>query len=74
MKIPVFYTYALAVMGILSCNTTGNKSANKADGLAATGSAAVVYYGGDILTMEGDSAQYAEALAVKDGKITFVGD
>ena len=32
-----------------------------------------IYYGGDIVTMEGDSPQYAEAVAVKDGKILFVG-
>ena len=36
-------------------------------------SAATMYYGGDIITMEGDSAQYAEALVVKDGKILFTG-
>lgn len=33
----------------------------------------VIYYGGDIITMEGDSAQYAEAVAVKNGKILFAG-
>lgn len=33
-----------------------------------------VYTGGDILTMEGDTPQYAEALVVKDGRIAFVGD
>lgn len=32
-----------------------------------------IYYGGEILTMEGASPQYAEALAVKDGKILFIG-
>ncbi|MDH4245413.1 MAG: amidohydrolase [Nitrospira sp.] len=32
-----------------------------------------VYFGGPILTMEGDAPQYAEALVVKDGKILFVG-
>lgn len=32
-----------------------------------------VYYGGDIITMVGDSPQYAEALVVKDGIITYVG-
>jgi predicted amidohydrolase YtcJ/heat shock protein HslJ len=32
-----------------------------------------IYFGGDIVTMEGDAPQYAEALAVKDGKILFVG-
>jgi predicted amidohydrolase YtcJ len=32
-----------------------------------------VYYGGDIVTMEGDSAQYAEALVVREGRILFIG-
>jgi hypothetical protein len=32
-----------------------------------------LYSGGAILTMEGDEPQYAEALAVKDGRIVFVG-
>jgi predicted amidohydrolase YtcJ len=32
-----------------------------------------IYFGRSILTMEGDTPQYAEALAVKDGKILFVG-
>lgn len=38
-----------------------------------SGGAAVMYHNGDILTMAGDSASYAEALVVKDGKIAFVG-
>jgi predicted amidohydrolase YtcJ/heat shock protein HslJ len=40
----------------------------------ATGYADVIYFGGDILTMEGDAPQYAEALAVKDGKILYAGE
>lgn len=32
-----------------------------------------VYFGGDILTMAGDQPQYVEALAVDDGKFSFVG-
>ncbi|WP_276482350.1 amidohydrolase [Paraflavitalea pollutisoli] len=32
-----------------------------------------IFYGGDIITMEGDSASYVEALAVKNGRILFVG-
>ena len=32
-----------------------------------------IYFGGDIITMEGDSATYVEAIAVKDGNIVFVG-
>ncbi len=32
-----------------------------------------LYYGGDIITMEGDEVQYAEAVVQQDGKIAFVG-
>ena len=35
---------------------------------------ATLYYGGDILTMEGDEAQYVEAVVVEAGKIAFVGN
>ncbi|MBY5952623.1 amidohydrolase [Algoriphagus marincola] len=38
-----------------------------------SGSTPVVYYGGDILTMEGDQPQYVEALVIKGDKIDFVG-
>jgi predicted amidohydrolase YtcJ len=40
---------------------------------AAADTADVVYLGGDILTMRGPAAEYAGSLAVKDGKILFVG-
>jgi len=33
----------------------------------------VLYYGGDIITMNGDTPQYAEAVVEKNGKIAFVG-
>lgn len=36
-------------------------------------SKATVYYGGDILTMEGDAPEYVEAVVVRDGKIEFTG-
>ncbi|MDY0076334.1 MAG: hypothetical protein RBR87_03575, partial [Bacteroidales bacterium] len=32
-----------------------------------------IYYGGDIITMETESPEYAEAVATKAGKILFVG-
>jgi predicted amidohydrolase YtcJ len=41
-----------------------NPSLTKAD---------AIYFGGDIITMEGDSAQYVEAVAVKNGRIIFAG-
>ncbi len=52
---------------------SGNKSAPEEKTSTADISAATMYYNGDIVTMEGDSATYAEAIVVKDGKILFVG-
>lgn len=34
---------------------------------------AVVYFGGDIITMVGQQPEYAEAVVVKDGEISYVG-
>lgn len=45
----------------------------KQDAGSSTSSVSTVYHNGDIITMEGDSATYAEALVVRDGKILFVG-
>jgi predicted amidohydrolase YtcJ len=39
----------------------------------AAHTADAIYFGGDIITMEGDSPAYTEAVAIKDGKILFVG-
>ena len=50
---------------LASCNQTAKKDAST--------STDAVYFGGNIITMEGDSAQYAEAVAIRDGKILFVG-
>jgi predicted amidohydrolase YtcJ len=48
------------------CNQSTQKTSSK-------DAADAIYFGGDIITMEGDSAKYAEAVAVKNGKIVFVG-
>ncbi|CAN5211740.1 amidohydrolase [soil metagenome] len=55
---------------LLSCgnNNQGNKQKEQNSINPST-----VYYNGDIITMEGDSAVYAEAVVMKDGKIAFVG-
>jgi len=53
-------------MALASCNQPA-KQTNSKDAADA------IYYGGNIITMEGDSANYAEAVVVKDGKIVFVG-
>jgi predicted amidohydrolase YtcJ len=58
----------------LSFFTSCNQSVNKADKEKKESSViATMYYGGDIITMEGDSAAYAEALVEKEGRIVFVG-
>jgi predicted amidohydrolase YtcJ len=55
------------LMGLFACNGNQNNSVSGSD-------SATVYFNGDIITMEGDSAVYAEALVEKGGKILFVGD
>lgn len=61
----------LLFMGCIAsaCN---DGTTNENNGTADSGSA-VMYHNGDIITMEGDSAIYAEAVVVKGGKITYVG-
>ena len=41
---------------------------------AALADTTTVYFNGDILTMEGDSPRYVEAVVVKGDKITYTGD
>jgi predicted amidohydrolase YtcJ len=49
---------------LLSCIGLASSLAQEAD---------VVYSGGDILTMRGNTPEYVELLAIKDGNILFVG-
>ena len=66
-----FFGIILILMLIfLGCrnNSTENQNNNTTKKLNGT-----VYYDGDIITMEGDSVQYVEAVVVNDGKIVFVG-
>jgi predicted amidohydrolase YtcJ len=54
------------LVAFISCNQSSKQS-------NSTNSADAIYFGGDILTMKGDSASYAEAVVVKNGKIIFTG-
>ena len=54
---------------LMSCNTD-KKEERKAP--EKTG-AQTLYYGGDIVTMQGDKPQYAEAVVTDNDKIVFVG-
>lgn len=57
---------AAALLFAMACQSPAKEEQNET-------STATMYFGGDIITMEGDSAQYAEAVVVKDGNIVFVG-
>jgi predicted amidohydrolase YtcJ len=56
----------LCALVILSCHPDNKEPGSKE-------SVDAIYYGGDIITMEGDTATYVEAIALKDGKIVFAG-
>jgi len=61
---------AMALITLLSCN---NKNQKNVDNSAQTDSTKTIYYGGDIITMEGDKPEYAEAVVRENNKIVFVG-
>jgi predicted amidohydrolase YtcJ len=65
MKKKINYLFVLVIL-FTSCKKNENPE--------STNNNAVVYYNGDIITMEGKEASYAEALVVQDGKILFVGE
>ncbi|MEN9568799.1 MAG: hypothetical protein RL172_30 [Bacteroidota bacterium] len=63
------------LLAISACSLLAacNSGSEKTTDAASTSSGATLYYNGDIITMEGDSAQYAEALLVQNGTIAFAG-
>ena len=63
-------TYPIAILLVLlTCIVSCNKKTTEGD----SANQATIYYGGDILTMEGDAPVYAEAIVSQNGKIVFVG-
>lgn len=69
MKNIKFFLLGIALAGLISCkeSTTTYKDITEATGNG------VIYYGGDILTMVGDTPTYADAVWIKDGKIAYIG-
>lgn len=63
----------LAATALLAVATANIASDAVAAEPRDTGGGASIYYNGDILTMEGDQPDYAEALVEQSGKIVFVG-
>jgi uncharacterized lipoprotein YehR (DUF1307 family) len=67
------FVLTVIMLSLASCGSSGSKDQVNIESSKGVSTAATMYYGGDIITMEGDSAQYAEAVVVKNGKILFVG-
>ena len=62
------------LLGILILLSSCKEDANSNKEITASSSDTTLYYGGDIITMEGEEAQYAEADYSQDqGEISFVG-
>lgn len=57
----------VSIMGCATSPTANQPTAQTSD------SSATVYYNGNIITMEGDNPQMAEALVTQAGKIAYVG-
>lgn len=78
-KMKQLLTITIIAATLFSCNNnSGKTSANDSATFVTAGAnegtgKATMYYNGDIITMEGDSANYAEALVTENGKIAFVG-
>lgn len=69
MKKITFFLLSIALAGLISCK---NSTSTYKDITEAKGNG-VIYFGGEILTMTGDTPNYAEAVWVKDGKIAYIG-
>ncbi|NVK48980.1 MAG: amidohydrolase family protein [Cyclobacteriaceae bacterium] len=67
MKPLTFLFFILSTVLLSSCNESLKKSKNTDD-------PAIIYYGGDIITMEGETPQYSESVVVANGKIIYEGD
>lgn len=61
----------LSILAVALMSSMHSFAQNTGDGL--TGKEVIIYHNGDILTMEGEGPQYAEAVVTNNGKITFVG-
>ena len=62
----------LVLAAFISCETDKKESAQ--DSSSENQKQQTLYFGGDIITMDGDSPQYVEAVIERDGKIIYAGD
>ncbi|ULQ51163.1 amidohydrolase [Flavihumibacter fluvii] len=63
----------LSLLGILLLISSCKENSKTSQDNPTSASQITLYFGGDILTMEGEEAHYAEAVVQQDGKIAFIG-
>lgn len=68
MKPIFYYLIFLVALSFYSCDKSNKEKSESVNYESAT-----IFYNGDIITMEGDSPQYVEAVVESDGKIIYVG-
>lgn len=67
MRLKFLSAYLLLIAVNLSCGNIDEKSVSQDD------DGPKLYFGGDILTMQGDTPNYVESLVTQSGKIVFTG-
>ncbi len=65
--------FLVIFISLISCNTD-KKDSGKTNIKTESNRSQTIYYGGDIITMEGDSLQYVDAVIERDGKIIYAGN
>jgi predicted amidohydrolase YtcJ len=68
-----YLLFLVISINLLSCNTD-KKDNGETDINVESNQSQTIYYGGDIITMEGDSLQYVDAVIERDGKIIYAGN
>lgn len=62
----------LFISVLLACSSTVH--ADLQEKAASNALKQTIYFGGDLVTMQGDQPEYVEAVMVRDGKIIYAGD
>ena len=63
----------LPLLGIVFLMSSCEENSKTIEAVPTSTYQTTIYFGGDILTMEGEEAQFAEAVVQQNGKIAFVG-
>jgi predicted amidohydrolase YtcJ len=67
------FVFIFSLLLLSSCNNKAEETPNTVPAVEPHLLQQTLYYGGDIITMDGDKPAYAEAIVQREGKIIFVG-